>query len=247
MTKETRIINRIYEYDIRSANTSSLRTAKKLKVATLDELEQLPRHDREVQIGKMIAQDRSIGKVIKREISRAKQQLFMANHVQDEEVLSVKNDAVFIIGRRLPVRQFGFMEFKEKNVYAGYLYMDKLELYYDRKHRTVDIKGIKDEIVKDPDHQKGIVSFLAQVMEYLVMDRMDALRRYLIEFTDDYKSKRLPVEFYKEMSGDNGYRSLMELATFYFQMQTASEEDKETINGIYNFKRFVLPMIQMFV
>ena len=247
LTKETRIINRVYEYDIRSANTSALRTAKKLKTSTLDELEQLPRHDREVRIGQMIAQDKSIGKVIKREITRAKRQLFMANHIQDDEVLSIKNDAVFIIGRRLTHTVFGPMEFKEKNIYSGYLYVEKLELYYDRKHRTVDVKGIKDEVIKDPDHQKGMVSFLSQVMEYLVMDRMPALRRYLISFTDDYKNKRLPVEYYKEMSGDNIYRTDMELSSFCFQMQSATEDDKPMINGTYNFKRFVIPMIRLFI
>lgn len=246
LTKETRIIHRIYEYDIRSANTSSLRMARKLKSSTLDELEQLPRHDREVRVGMMIQEDKSIGRVIKREISRAKQNLFMANGVQDEEVLSIKNDAVFIIGRRLTHTEFGHMVFKEKNVYAGYLYVEKLELYYNRKSRTVDIKGIKDEIVQDPDHQNGIVLFLAKVMEYLTMDRMDALRKYLITFADDYKAKRLPVTYYKEMNSENIYRTTMGVSGAFFQMQSATENDKEMINGTYNFKRFVLPMIRLF-
>lgn len=246
LTKKTQIIHRIYEYDIRSANTSSLRMAHRLKSATLDELEQLPRHDREVRVGMMISKDKSIGKVIKREISRAKRSLFIANGIQDDEVLSIKNDAVFIIGRRLTETEFGCMVFKEKNVYSGYLYAEKMELYYNRKTRTVDIKGIKDEIVQDPDHQQGMVIFLATVMEHLVMDRMDALRRYLIQFTDDYKSKRLPVMYYKEMNGENIYRTTMEISGTYFQMQTATESDKPMINGTYNFKRFVLPMIRLF-
>lgn len=247
LTKEPLIVQRIFEYDIRSANTSSLRQARKLRSDTLDELEQLPRHDREIRVGLMIAQDKSIGKVIKREITRAKQQLFMVNGVQDDEVLSIKNDAVFIIGRKLPTYRFGYMEFKLKNTYSSYLLLENLELYYDRLNRTVDIKGIKDAIVLDPDHQAGIIRFLVQVMEYLVMDRMDALRRFLIKFTDDYKSMQLPVQYYKELNNENVYRSSMEIAGAFFQMQVATDADKSMINGVYNFKRFVLPLIKRFI
>lgn len=241
------IANRIYEYDIRSANTSALRGAKVLKQSTLDELEQLPRHDREVAVGRMILADKSIGKVIKRGITRAKEQLFIANKVQDEEVLSIKNDAVFVIGRRLKETTFGTMEFKEKNMYSAFLPLDSLELYYKRKAGTVDIKGIKDEVVNDPDQQNGMVLFLGTVMEYLVMDRRDALREYLIAFTDQYKSMKLPVQYYKELSGENIYRTVMEISNFGFQMQVASDADKPMINGVYNFKRFVLPLIQMYI
>lgn len=247
LTKETQVINRIYEYDIKSANTSALRNARRLRVETLNELEQLSKHDREVHIGKMISQDKSIGKTIKHEISRAKRQLFMANGIQDDEILSIKNDAIFVIGRRLTKTEFGSMVFKEKNVYAGYLTFDKLELYYDRKNGTVDIKGIRDDILADKDHQFGMIQFLRQVMEYLVMDRRQALTDYLIQFSDDYKNKRLPVQYYKEMNGHNIYRMGSVYVGFTFQMKVATDEDKPEISGVYNYMRFVLPMIHRFV
>lgn len=240
------VLNRIYEYDLRSANTSALRASGTLKPATLIALEELPKHDREVMIGKMIQKNPAIRDVIVWGVSKAKMKLFMANHVQSEEVQAIRNDAVCIIGRRLPRTQFGSFVFRE-TVYSVYMVVEKIEFYYNRKSGVIDVKGIKDPVVQDPDHQKGILVFIRTVMDHLLMDRRDALRRYLIQFSCDYKEKKLPVEYYKEFSRENIYRSLMDLNGWTFNRTAASEKDKPDLNGVYNYKRFVLPLIQKYV
>lgn len=246
-TKQTLIVNKIFEYDIRSANTSALRNRNLMKPSTLDELEQLPKHDREVRIGKMIVKDKSLKDVIASEIRLARMFLFRENDIHDDEVIGIKNDAVYVVGRRLKHLQFGHMRFVEKHAFAAYLWMENLEIYYDRKNRTVDIKGIKDSVLADPDHQNGMLTFLAQVMEYLSMDRRDALRKYLIEFSNDYKSKKLPICFYKEMNGFNIYRIDHGDSYYTIQMNKLSEEDKHMVSGTYNYMRFILPAIKLFV
>jgi len=239
--------NKITEYDIRSANTSALRQARKVKPSTLAAIEALPKHDREVAVGNMIRIDKSIQKTISREITHAKMELFRVNGVQDNEILSIKNDAVFIIGRRLRYTKFGEMEFKAKHTYALYLNIEKTEFYYDQRAHSVTIKGIDDKVVEHPDHQEGMITFLANVMRLLVFDRRDALRRYLIEFSNDYKEKKLPVQFYRELNRDNIYRTDMELSGYTFNLEQAYDRDKDIINGVYNYKRFVLPLIQVYI
>ena len=241
------VMNKIYEYDIRSANTSCLRRAKKLMPETLDMIEELPKHDREVYIGKMIAEDKTIRETIADGITWAKQMLFMQNHIQDDEVLSIKNDAVYIIGRKLTHTKFGPIEFVEKGCYAMYMRLDKLEFYYDRKGKTVSIKGIKDEVVEDPDHQKGMIQFFTTVMEHLLMDRRSQLRRYLIDFSTDYKKKRLPIEYYKEFNRENIYRTSTEIVGWSLNLSAIDKSDLDIVNGIYNYNRYVIPIIQRFV
>lgn len=239
--------NKITEYDIRSANTSALRQARKIKPSTLEKLEALPKHDREVAVGKMIRIDKSIQKTISREITRAKMELFQTNGVQDNEILSIKNDAVFIIGRKLRHTKFGEMEFRPKHTYALYLNIDKIEFYYDQREHTVTVKGIDDKIVEHPDHQEGMMSFLANVMRLLVFDRRAALRKYLIEFSNDYKEKKLPVQFYRELNSDNIYRTDIDISGFSFNLEQATDADKDFINGIYNYTKFILPLIQVYI
>lgn len=241
------VINRIVEYDIRSGNTSVLRRAQVIKKSTLDSLEALPGKDRKVLVGKIIRDEKWLQKVIANGFIRAKRDLFQANSIQDNEVLSIKNDAVYIIGRRLKKTTFGPIEFRPKGVYAMYMNLERLELYYDQKNDTVDVKGIRDDVVLDPDHQEGMVRFLATVMRYLVYDRRDALRKYLVEFSSQYKRKELPVQYYKEFNSLNIYRTTMDLGEYTINLSTAGEGDKPDINGVYNYKRFVLPLIQLYL
>ena len=247
LIKSDLVINRITEYDLRSANTSALRRAEAIKASDLDRLEELPKKEREVAIGKMIRQKPEIRNIIQKEIRRAKRELFVTNGIQDDDVLAIKNDAVYIIGRRLRTTTFGPMEFRSKGSYAAYLYMDKLEYYYDRREHRVDISGVGDSILEHPDHIDGIRSFQAQVMEYLVMDRRDALRQYLIRFVEDYKSMKLPLCFYREMSNNNFFRTTYSFGDYGLNLDQVSEDDRKALNGIYNYTRYVLPMVQRFL
>ena len=55
---------------------------------------------RQVYVGKL-QRDKAIVDILKAGIIEAKKILFEANDIKDYEVLSIKNDAVFIINRNL--------------------------------------------------------------------------------------------------------------------------------------------------
>lgn len=242
------ICNRITEYDLKQANLACLEASGKIDKTLIDQLRDMPKQDREVLVGKMQQRDKTFVKIIRGGIQHAREMLFEANMLQDIEIVSIKNDAVFVAGRKLKHTTFGPFQFVPKGTYSLFMKLDKrTEFYYDRKHRTVVIKGISDDVVNDPDQQHGMIQFLSTVFQYLVTDRRDALRQYLIQFADDYKKKNLPIEYYKELNSENIYRSNFELGEYgYFQYQ-ASEDDLPLINGIYNYTRYVLPMIQTFL
>ena len=247
LRKVPSVINRIIEYDIRSANTSTLRNTGTLSKGMLDLIEYLPSKERKVFIGKIEREAIKAKKIIADQITLAKMDLFRTNGIQDDDVLSIKNDAIFIVGRSLRQTVFGDIEFREKNVYAMYLQLPGLELYYDKTNDRVDIKGIRDEVLAEEDHRNGMLRFLAEVMGYAVMDRRDALRRYLIDFTHDYKAMRLPIGYYRELSKENSYRTSLSGDGFELSLLQAGEEDKDIVNGIYNYRRFVLPIIQKYI
>ena len=196
------VVDHIYEYDIRSANTSALRASKLIDPKILTMLEGLNKQAREETIGKMIRREKqskknTIYKAIADGIQSAKEKLFRLNHIQDRDVLAIKNDAVFIIGRKLKYTKFGPFEFRPKHTYMGYMNIDKIELYYDKRNKSITIKGIRDEVVEDPDHQKGMIQFFLQVFKYLAMDQRSELRQFLVQFVREYKSKKLPHYYYK--------------------------------------------------
>ena len=99
IVKDPVVQNRIYEYDIRSANVSMLREYGHIQSKILDNLEKMSKEEREITVGNMIRQNKDIYKIISTGIRKSREKLFRENLIQSSEVLSIKNDAVFIIGR----------------------------------------------------------------------------------------------------------------------------------------------------
>lgn len=246
-TTENIIIDRIYEYDISMANVSVLKRSGKFDEERLEYLSQLPKMEREVTIGKLIREDRSIQTAIKKGIHLVRWNLFKENQIKDTEVISIKNDAVFVRGRALKVTKFGPVEFKRKHQYAMFMKMDRMEFYYDRKRNIVDIKGINDTVLKEPDHQNGILRFIGTVMEYIVMDRKTQLHEYLFQFIHAYKARELSYPYYRELSQDNCYRSQFSLSGNSVQLLQISQDDVSDLNISYNYNRFILPIAQRFL
>lgn len=241
------IQNRIYEYDIRSANVSMLRASGKVSPEILDQLESLDKDSREKAVGKMIRQNRKFYKIISEGIRKAREMLFRENQIQDHEVLAIKNDAVFVIGRKLKYTEFGPIEFRVKGQYTLFQQINKTEFYYDRRHHRVDIKGVNDKILSEEDHQKGMLVFFDTVFNYVCTDRWNELREYLIQFVEDYKAKRLPKYYYRELNSDNVYRTIVELSGFSFNLIEIGDDNLDIINPIYNYTRFILPMIRQYI
>ena len=125
--------------------------------------------------------------------------------------------------------------------------LDKIEFYYDKKNKSITVKGVRDDVVEDPDHQKGMIQFFLKVFKYLCMDQRDDLREYLIKFVRKYKAKELPYYYYKEFNGDNIYRTIIELAGFEYNLVQIGEDDLDIINPIYNYTRYILPIVRMFM
>lgn len=242
-TPLTYIQNSIIEYDIKAANWTMLKQTGQFDKQVITMLGALSRDAREVAVGNIIRKKPEVYQIISRGIRKARHRLFMANNIQDQEVLSIRNDAVFIIGRRLKITQFGDVLFREKNRYALFHRLEKIEFLYDKRHQKTDVKGVSDKVVNHPDHQHGIMEFFNVVFKYLCYDQREALCQYLIQFARDYKALRLPVQYYRELNAANAYRTKYELSGFSFNMTVAGESDKEIINPIYNYKRFILPLI----
>lgn len=246
LTKVPLYIGRITEYDIRAANLSAMRDTGKFSAEILEKLEASDKHTREVKVGIMIRHDASIGKMIKKGILKARENLFRANCIQESDVISIKNDAVYVVGKRLKHLEFGPFKFIPKNVYSLLFQLDRIEFYYDSRKHRVDVKGLGSG-ASDPDIQEGMLKFFAEVFRYLLSGRRNDLRKYLIRFSTDYKSKKLPVQYYKEMTSSPVYRTMFEIAGFDHNLTTATDHDREIINGIYNYNRYIIPVIQTFL
>lgn len=216
--KDSRIIKStiIREYDLRQANINSLLMYEKITKEEYDYLARLPKFDREQYIGKLIGSDlsdikdpNSIFNTIQRGIVQAKKLLFEKNSIQDEEVIRIANDAVYV-ARSLPLKytSFGNHTFALKNTYTLFIRIMGMSFFFNPSDESggvkLDVVGMSDTALEL--HSMGMASFIAQIFYYIESSLIQQAIQYLNRFYDDYINKRLPIYFYREFNGNSSYR-----------------------------------------
>lgn len=200
--------NFIREYDLSAANINALLTEGIISVDKYEEFLHMPKMEREIKIG-IMSRDKNIYKAIQRGIINAKKQLFRANNIQDHEVVSIKNDAVFVLGRELQYTEFGNYKFKMKNKYTIFMRLCDLEIYYsdvldgDDISYIIDVKGINDD--KLPLHGNGMLDLICETCFMLQRNSPDEVLRYVTQMYNLFLSRKLPVDFYREFNSLSGY------------------------------------------
>lgn len=200
------INNYIREYDLSAANINALYTNGYFDKSTYDLFKSYDKKKREVEIGLLIKRDSRVYEIISSGIIDAKKLLFESNNIQDNEVLTIKNDAVFIISKELVTTVFGNYEFKCKNLYNTYLRILDLEIYYRDSLNSddifFDIKGISDDKLY---LHTAMVSLISEVC-YRVQryDKSDNIR-FIMNIYENFLYRRLPIEYYRNLDSFSKY------------------------------------------
>ena len=200
----------IYELDISKANINVLKSKGILDDNTYNFLYGLEHDMRYRYIGKMIQKDPSIQKILTDGIIEAKHWLFSANNLQDYEILSIKNDAVFIIGREPMKRDFGLIKFIVKGVFTGFYRIGKyLEFYYFydtySKDERIIIKGIDDDTWLS-SHNNYMINLFKDIFYTLQCRCIEEAIKKLKIFYHNYINLELPVGFYREFDVNSNFK-----------------------------------------
>lgn len=207
ITPSRYISGRIVEYDIKSANITMLKKYNVISQDYFNFLSNLPKYDREVEVGLLIKSDIKYYNIIRDGIIEAKTNLFISNNVDPLSIVRIANDAVYINSSNdLPYTQFDNVIFKQKSVSNSMLKLDNLIIFFSYIGESLDItiKGIKPETQKL--HEDYMITFIANIM-YLIerVSPIDALNS-INEFYIDYINLKLPIEYYRELNSNSYYR-----------------------------------------
>lgn len=198
----------IYEYDLSKANISALLFNKKIDKDKYEHYLNMDKSQREKEIGLWIRNDNSIYKSIQDGIKYAKRQLVYKNNIEDFEILSVKNDAIFTI-RKLSDTIFDPFVFNLKNVYSIYMQLQDLEIYYidnpmnGLTNTTIDIKGINDD--KIPLHMNGMLDVVCDTCFMIQRGNAYQVIQYLMDIYERYINRSLPVNYYRSFDFNSAF------------------------------------------
>jgi len=202
---ETFRIEPIYEYDIRKANISILRSLGKITDDQYWYYYNLPKYAREVQIGLLLRDNPDINEALSGGFAHFRQQLFEYNDIQRDEVISIKKDAIFVDRQLMYTKVSNWVEFIEKNCYAMFLRLGYLELWftYTPQGSGLDIKGIKDSLLET--YESFIPVVIVSCLNRLVTgDTVGALNTCK-EFIYRYVNYELPISAYREFNRDYSF------------------------------------------
>lgn len=234
------ISGRIVEYDIKSANISTLRQTGTISEEYYQYLSRLPKNKREIQIGLDIKSNPDLYTTIKQTIRESKIEFVKANNIDPFNIVRVANDAVYINAPLdLQYTKFGeYIEFKQKSISNIYLKLDNVIIFskfLPDGNADVDIKGIGDNMIL---HQNTMVSIIVTAISLCEHAGTQQALRYVSQVIEDYLHFNLPVGFYREFDSNSCYRLLYSMKTntldIPFGLSDVSENDKYNLDISYN-------------
>ena len=233
----------ITEYDIKKANISLMRYYNLYPSEKLQALERLTKLQREVAVGLLQRDDKEFSKLLMKAFDDIVREFIFSNGLSEDDIISIKKDAVFVINHPIEKSKFGdSVEFVKKNTYQDYLRIPGYEFYF-KANGNIDIKGINsDRFKKSTD---GILNFVNEVMEFYKDNNNSTLCMYLADFVREYKKKELPFEYYRELNSQAEFRIID--GEYVITTDDMDESYIGQLDISYNYVNLVLPILRIFV
>ena len=244
------VSKKIIEYDIKDAGFNLTKYFKLLPKDKIAELEMLEKHQRHIQIGKYMRSDPNYSEDLTKSFRLIRRRFFMANEIEDSHILSIKKDAIFVVGKKCKNVEFENVEFVEKNVYTSYHRFGEIECYYNGKTNELDIKGINNDLLYQ---HKSFMNVLKRIFRLLENNSQADFIKFMKRFVDDYKNKRLNYGYYREFNSYSSYVLLdkksddnLKLGNYSVGVMGMDTTLDSELDISYNYIHYILPIIQRF-
>jgi predicted SnoaL-like aldol condensation-catalyzing enzyme len=195
----------IREYDISKANINVLLAKGVINQNLYTKLYYADRMERQVYIGKMIKNNPNIQEVLNAGIIEYKQKFFETNGITDSDIISIKNDAVFILNKMPQILNFDNVTFVHKNTYTSFMKINELEFYYgaDMNNEVIDIKGIKDADLEI--YHFEFLNIIIDFFRYIQKSGPEITLQYITSVINDYVNLKLPINVYRRFRSSNDF------------------------------------------
>lgn len=202
----------IQEYDISKANINMLKAFGAISDQEYNSLYSSEKQIREKIVGEMEKKNKEIVRIIHEGIIEAKHQLFITNSINNEEVVRIANDSVYV-NRQIPLKNNKVyvnnyqIEFALKNIFTSMVRLGKVLIFVNTGSNNggyvVDIKGISKE--KHMYHTK-FVSIICGLIEMIEKSPKEDVLRTYHDLYNSYINRELPIEYYREFKATSCYR-----------------------------------------
>lgn len=210
----------ITEWDIQDAGFSLIKQFNLLPEEEIKRLSKLekgkPRH---IEVGKLQRDNKEFAEALNNAFAEARKIFIQTNNLSDDNIISVKKDAIFTTGNINRVK-FGQVIFSPKHTYSSYLRFSNIhniEIYYS--DQGMDFKQINDDVIKR--HRIYTVEFLKKFIQK--MESKDpSIKRFMMNYIMNYKSLEMDEEYYLEFNNKSN-----------------------NINPLFNYREIIIPLLSI--
>lgn len=238
----------IREYDISKANINILYKYNILNKDKYEYFLKCPREERQISIGLMIKDNKNINNILKKGICRAREDFIKSNNIKENEILSINNDAIFLINKIPEYTKFDNIEFKNKHTYTSFYKINKTKLYYfyDKINNVeiLDVKGIdKNKLVL---HENYLLDFLKVCFDSAQSEHINETLDLIITFYNNYLNLNLDLGYYREFNTLSDFKIKSDISGInVIRAQFLEEFNKKDIDIGYNLN-FIRTLFQYY-
>ena len=190
--------NIIREYDMVNAGMNILFRNGVFTEEEYNQFNQMKKLEKNILVGKFLKKHPDINEALINEFIVIRKELFESNGIKDDDILSIKKDAVFVINKKLSNLELNeHYMFKEKNKYIAYINIDKKEFYYNIERRNFDIKGYSDFIKKF--HKDYLFKTLEELIYLDINNEKNMVFEKLIQFKYNFLEKQMEKGYYLDL------------------------------------------------
>jgi hypothetical protein len=205
-TKNVRwIIHEIFEYDIAKANISILKSNGIISPTEYNMYAEMPKLQRQIAIGNL-QKNPAFAKCISNGFERARRNIFEANNLDDDDIVSIRKDAFYVM-KKLDVVDFGDIHFTLRNKFSIMLKCVGLDIYFFYNDITDDmyceVKGISDDKLQ---YHQALLSFIGAWLKMALTGSIDTAILDILQFMNKYEKYLVPIECYREFNNASMFR-----------------------------------------
>lgn len=228
----------IIEYDMKDAGLSLIQDFNLLSKDDINHLKELGKKKRVVEIGKLQKKNDNLKNGLKEAFQMARQMFFELNNLDENDIISVKKDAIFTTKYCQRTKFEKHIDFRPKHSYTSYIRLDKrLELYYSPEE--LSIKGLSDEALAY--HEKYMINFLKLYFKKMETSDNVTVIDFTRAFIDKYKARELELGYYRCFNPKSNF-NVIDDDTKYMQYW---EDEKDQVDISYNFYNVLLKLIKI--
>lgn len=234
----------IREYDMKSAGLNVLYREKLIDEVEYNYLKTIPKKELNIRIGLLQRGNKSMAEGLSKGLAKVRAEFMEANNLTEDDILSIKNDAIFVINKSCRVLQFDNIIFSNKNTYTSYYYLDGKEFYYikNRGQDILHVKGIEDSILER--HKDYMVKTLCEIFRSVEIGTPKNTFNKLKRFAFDYKELRLDIGYYREFTSSSVFRTKYNLMGKDIGLKEYDGDIEDLIIS-YNYRSVILELINL--